>query len=136
MIKHTPGRWTNGWGKGVTGPTTPSVGGVTCSESLAYSKWKEGNGKYPKDEYTIVSRGYDTIAIIPTLTDPLSDIKQEEGRANARLIASAPELLEALVNLSFEMDFMLRNNPKKKGGLYELRLKEAREVIAKAEGEK
>lgn len=54
--------------------------------------------------------------------------------ADARLIAAAPDLLEALRNIAHEMRFMLRANPAKDGGLYRQRLDEADLAIAKATG--
>ena len=77
-LKHTPGPWVNGYGDGVTGPTCPSALGPTC----AGYEW----------DYTVVSKNMEVISIIP---------KQENGimEANARLIAAAPEMLEALINV-------------------------------------
>jgi len=82
-LKHTPGPWVKGYGDGVTGPTCPSALGPTC----AGNEW----------DYTVVSKNMETIAIIP---------KQENGimDSNARLIAAAPEMLEALINAYCNMD--------------------------------
>lgn len=77
-VGHTPGPWTSGWGSGLTGPTTTSVAGATVAgKSLA---------TFP------VSKHGETIAICP---DQVVGGK-ETGEANARLIAAAPDLLEAL----------------------------------------
>ena len=53
----------------------------------------------------------------------------EEGKANARLIASAPELLEALEDLIDGRDNNLS------WAAIESRVKKARSAIAKAKGE-
>ena len=57
------------------------------------------------------------------------DWGSEECKANARLIAAAPDLLEALKNLLWQHD----NNA---GQLCGMALQDARAAIAKAEGEK
>ena len=72
----TNGKWVNGYGKGVTGLSTASQY-PTCGESVS-----------KKECHKTVSCDGDTIAIIP---DCFGD-----GDENARLIASAPDLLEAL----------------------------------------
>ena len=74
MSAHTPGPWNIGWGNGLTGPTTPSVSGPCVDGGLPFIP---------------VHSGRDTIAIVP---------QQRSGvlADNARLIASAPALLEAL----------------------------------------
>lgn len=74
-MKFTTGPWTKGWGRGVTGPTTPRAAGPCC-----------GGEYYP---YTIVSKNLETIAIIPQQEDGIMD-------ANACLIAAAPEMYETL----------------------------------------
>ena len=73
IAKHTPGEWTSGYGKGITGPTTPRTNGPCC-----------GGEGYP---HTVVSKNKRTIAIVPM---------QENGtmKANAQLIAAAPEMLQ------------------------------------------
>ncbi len=60
--------------------------------------------------------------------------EESEGRANARLIAAAPELLKALINLWTEITCQQDNEG---SNLLESTLKimnDARDVIAKAEG--
>jgi hypothetical protein len=56
----------------------------------------------------------------------------DNARANARLIAAAPDLLEALTALANGVDFNIKNGscPLDLG----VRLKKARAAIAKAEG--
>ena len=71
--KHTPGPWENGYGYGVTGPTTPRVGGPCCDHDIPY---------------VVVRVGTEVLAIVP-------GVAKEIAEANARLIAAAPELLEA-----------------------------------------
>lgn len=86
-MSYTVDEWINGYGGGITGPTTPTTSGPTVYESLEYSAWVEKGGKYPVDKHTVVSCAGKTIAIVPTF--------YPEGEANARLIAAAPDLLNA-----------------------------------------
>lgn len=84
----TQGEWINGYGIGVTGPTTP-VDRPTVHEAVEYQDWvDEGQpGDEPDIQHTIVSCGTITIAIIPTI--------KPEGSDNAALITAAPKLLAA-----------------------------------------
>jgi hypothetical protein len=85
---HTKGPWVNGYGNGVTGPTS-AVSAPTVHEAVELNAWfKDTTKPHPKEKHTIVSKDMQTIAIIPC-------INEEEGQANARLIAAAPDLLEA-----------------------------------------
>ena len=68
MSKHTPGDWTNR-------PRNPSSSSYSGYEVVTRAKTKSGKG------------GYTRIAI-------LADTKEAE--ANAKLLAAAPDLLEAL----------------------------------------
>jgi len=103
MTKHTPTPWVNGYGEGITGPTTPAIGGPTVSEQIDHDKWSKAENKkkhpYPYGYHTVISKGMATVAIIPTLPDPKSEISQEEGKANAEFITRAcnshDDLLEA-----------------------------------------
>ena len=79
-FKGTKGEWVNGWGEGLTGPTTPRYPNPTADDNR---------------EYTPISKGEETIAIIIQQENN----KIEELNANAKLIAAAPELLEALQDL-------------------------------------
>lgn len=95
---YTPSRWTKGWGQGLTGPNTVRCGGVTCQESLEdgeytkqFDNWRKEGGKDSKPTPPIarhipISVGTDTLALVVG----------ENREANARLMASAPRLLEAL----------------------------------------
>ena len=90
MSKHTKGPWINGYGDGITGPSTPAIGGVTVHEQIAYRKWERNGckqGEYPENLHTVISKDGETIAIIPLFGS--------NSKANARLIAAAPELLAA-----------------------------------------
>ncbi len=96
MSKHTEESWVNGYGNGITGPTTPS-GHPTCQESVnwnTYSREWDRVGeaaKYPDSEHTIVSCGKETIAIIP-----LNGVGgRVAGERHAQLISDAPDLLAA-----------------------------------------
>ena len=78
-FKGTKGEWVKGWGEGLTGPTTPRTDPTV----------DEGR------EYIPIANGMATIAIV---------IKQEndsisELESNAKLIASAPELLKESMKL-------------------------------------
>lgn len=55
---------------------------------------------------------------------------------HAKLIAAAPDLLEALRNLATEVRHLLKVHPEMDGGLYRQRLSDAEVAIAKAEGHK
>ena len=84
--------WINGYGNGVTGPTTPAIGGVTVEEEYQKDRWydKPNTFPYPYDYHTVVSEGMEVIAIIPTLPGDGG-----KGKRNAQLISAAPDLLEA-----------------------------------------
>lgn len=73
MMKHTPGPWTASHRK--TQKPGASICGVFWDSNADWSKW----------DWVIVAEGRD---------DWTNDVE-----ANARLIAAAPELLEALVGL-------------------------------------
>jgi len=88
MNARTSGPWIKGYGpNGVTGPKTPRVGGPTVRDAIRSASWEANGGVYPEPFYTIVSCGMETVAIVPGGRD--------EREANARLIAAAPDLLEA-----------------------------------------
>jgi hypothetical protein len=73
---HTPGPWVVGWNGGKTGPTCPSVSGPTVAgRNLPFA---------------LVGIGLETIAICPQQRE-----QSDGGEANARLIAAAPDLLDA-----------------------------------------
>jgi hypothetical protein len=77
MSEFTKGPWVSGYGEGITGPTTPTLHGPCCAGE-----------KYP---YDVVSKGTETIAIIPR---PCS--MDGEMKANADLISAAPDMYKAL----------------------------------------
>jgi hypothetical protein len=75
MSGHTPGPWIAGWGGGITGPNAAEM--------------VEWEGKYPI--HRVVTRnGYQCREPICAVPDA-----DEHHQANARLIAAAPDLLEA-----------------------------------------
>lgn len=93
MAEFTKGEWVAGYGSGVTGPTCPTVSGPTCGQATKFVKWKNEDSKspMPKDEYTIVSKGCEVIAIVPFQEQG----GEVEAQANARLIAAAKDLYAA-----------------------------------------
>lgn len=82
-------------------------------------------GRNEKSEATKTKKENGEIRAIPTIGD-------EECNANARLIAAAPELLEALENLLPMAEKFLRNAPSHPDNAM---LEDARAAIAKAKGE-
>jgi hypothetical protein len=67
-------KWIEGWGEGLTGPTTPSVMGPCCKKD-----WK----------FHVVSLGDETIAICPNQRDPISGKELPgTGKINAGVIAN------------------------------------------------
>jgi hypothetical protein len=57
----------------------------------------------------------------------------DNSRADATLIASAPEMLRALKDAERELNFIV-NTQERRGGLYEQALNKIRAAISKAEG--
>lgn len=106
MSEYTKGTWIYGWNGGLTGPRTPSIAGPTCA----------GRGV---DNWFPVSRGMDCVAIA------VGDTAME-ACANARLIASAPDLLEALKGFMPNADGTITITPES--------LASARAALEKAEG--
>lgn len=97
-MKHTPGPW--------------HVGNVNKSRNKEFISINCGEGNAV---YTIAQ------------TIPLRDSATDEDRANARLIAAAPELLEALADLCYVVGHAYQDSNV---------FKNARKVIEKATGEK
>ncbi|MCP5019631.1 MAG: hypothetical protein GY938_30760 [Ketobacter sp.] len=107
--RHTPGPWVNGYGNGLTGPTTPT-GHPTCGEAVKFHYYcehhesgaeypKSQHAEYPKSQHTVVSKGIETVAIIP-----LNGMGGKAGgEANAEFIVRAcnahADLLKALEDL-------------------------------------
>lgn len=78
---YTKGKWVKGWGNGLTGPTTISARAV-CAGGQDW-RWMP------------VSNGKETIGIAVMQENLCPD----ELEANAKLMAAAPEMLEALLKL-------------------------------------
>ena len=85
-FKGTKGEWVNGWNGGLTGPTTPNSPNPTVDNDR---------------KYTPVSIGMETIAIV--IQQENDSI--EELDANSKLIAAAPNLLEALRDILEQIDY-------------------------------
>ena len=75
-MEHTKGKLINGYGAGVTGPSTP-VSYPTVAEAVAMEDWKNAGsiGEVPIPQHTVLTIGTKTIAIIPT--------NKKEGQTNA-----------------------------------------------------
>ena len=86
------------------------------------------DGKFIYDEVYVYapSSGVEDIAVASDIADPLGG----DSMPNARLIAAAPELLEALISLLESFEAMERGEVYKK-----LTVKDARSAIKKATGE-
>lgn len=101
-MSYTKGNWKKGWGNGLTGPTT-----ITASVVCAGGKdWK----------YEPISNGYETIGIA-VMQENLSTTELE---ANAKLMAAAPDLLEACQQLFFaphQEHFITRLNDEEMKGM-------------------
>lgn len=105
MSKHTPGPWFVNWaGSGK-------------------------DGKFVYDECYVYApeTGVENVAVAADIADPLTG---KPSAANARLIAAAPELLDALRAI-VETDFL----PGAWNDQYEAIAKKARAAIAQATGE-
>ena len=100
--KHTPGPWVYRPNKDDNWGVVRSADGLPVAQACV--------GRWSKD--------FDTHRT--NKTDP--------GEANARLIASAPELLAAL-------EFCVDALNTEAGGLYKAHIEQARAAIAKAKGE-
>ena len=92
-MSHTKGKWVNGYGQGVTGPSTP-VSSPTVGEAVKYDDWVgagEDYDNYPQPNHTIISVGKETVAIIP--------LCRGDGEANAQRIVTAVNSHDAMVDL-------------------------------------
>ena len=105
--KHTPGPWIVGYGKGVTGPTTPSCSGPTCREANENYVWDaKVKNLDPKDWPPSPTRKHELVTVADIQDGPKNILNsvvailphrgEGECDANARLIAAAPDLRAAL----------------------------------------
>ena len=76
-FKGTKGDWVNGWGDGLTGPTTPRCPNPTADDDRKYMP---------------ISIGEQTIAIVVQQENN----SMEELNANVKLMVASKKLLEAL----------------------------------------
>lgn len=108
MTEPTAGPWQNGFKRySITGPNTPNPSGVTCSEALEISRWRqdcadatleERSKTWPEPRHRVIFTGMRPLAIV-LWGDGIS---REEAEANAELISSAPEMRERLKKLEEE----------------------------------
>lgn len=131
--KHTSGPWVNGYGNGLTGPTTPVISGPTVGEAIAKRGWTEGKRDYPYSMHIPISKGFQTIAIVPTMEILEDEITNEQCEANARLIAAAPDLLLILEEI-LRLSIANANTGGDKALLLGSIGGEARAAIARAKG--
>ena len=110
-FKGTKAEWINGWGDGLTGPTTPVTDQFCCEER----------------EYIPISFEDQTIAIV---VQPKNN-SIEEMEANAKLIASAPDLLEALQEILILHNEDMEGSPLTANEWYEA-VKKGEKAIEKA----
>lgn len=113
MSKHTPGPWT--WGKGIDGEP----------ERCYVTQGIEGRPRY----------------LIATIENGAAEDFLETEEANARLIAAAPDLLDALLEfMGTDKTFLSASDTQldeliKDGNVLAPIVKKARAAIAKAKGE-
>lgn len=79
--KFTKGKWVKGYGDGLSGPTTPNYPNPTVDDERLFIP---------------ISKGMQTVCIV-ILPENNS---VEEMEANAKLIAAAPKMIEALIKIS------------------------------------
>lgn len=110
-MKGSKGQWNAGWNGGLTGPRCPSTHGVTC----------EGRKSDSEQNWFPVAVGMECVGIGVGATN-------SEAKANARLIAAAPELYSALEAMLKDAEERLTEVP---NPIYH----SARAALAKARGE-
>lgn len=108
MDKHTPGQW---------------IGIDPKTKKFRSSPWRVENDKASCTVSAPIKAGRKTVALV--VTDDFDG--RGELQANARLIAAAPELLDALTHLEY--------NARKSGAAMGLALDVARAAIFKATGQ-
>ena len=95
---HTETPWILGWGNGLTGSTTPAIGGITVHESIEHRAWLNNERDYPYGMHIPISKGIRTIAIVPTFDYPQECITKEKMMEDAKFIVRACNNHERLVN--------------------------------------
>lgn len=104
-------------------------------------KFTQGDWHVSKDGYVIIEKNGRHVAIVNVLNQ---EIPQSEMQANAKMIAAAPELLEALkgIHSLLESGYLVRNiddDAKPDFALRQIepvkKLKAMVDAIAKAEGD-
>ena len=100
------------------------MSGTTLDESHTPGPWQEGEQHESKVDIVCVKDGRFHAAISRVCIPLPRTFNRKEMQANARLIAAAPELLEALIAM-LEMHVSQHNHPIHAN---------ARRAIAKAEG--
>ena len=100
-----------------------------------HTPWSIGHENGGGGSTVVDSRGFYAAHTARLVRDGKEVVTKEEAKANARLIAAAPELLEVAALLVRSVDEFERNGNPLQAAVDRSRLIEkAREAIAKAEG--
>lgn len=124
-------------------------GELTTIPTTAGHSWAHTPGPWSSDEYEIATpygsnrhirseARHWSVCVVHEMrgcTDPSKDISAEEARANARLIAAAPDMYEALQNARGLIDTPVARRKHQSDPFYDGVVASLRAALAKATGE-